>query len=116
MFTPKQYIEANAPTEAENWIKFYLWRGRSFRESLHQSAEYLREYHYAPADEFNAAVVDILRKITTPQALTAFINKRRPLIVRPCYKTAATYIKGEFETDCTAADIARIIKMEVTAL
>lgn len=116
MFTPKQYIEVNAPTEAENWIKFYLWRGRSFRESLHHSAEYLHEYHYAPANEFNAAVVDILRKITTPQAFTAFINKRRPLIARPCYKTAAAYIKGEFETDCTAADIARIIKMEVTAL
>lgn len=114
MLTPAQYIKQNAPAAAENCIKAYLWSGVPFRESLNKNADYLCRFHYVPAGAFVAAVVDILRTITTPQAFATFIDKRRALTVSPCYKSAADYIKGEFETDCTAADIARIIRLEIS--
>lgn len=108
----QEYTRQNAPTVAENCIKFFLWHDKTFRETIDDEREYL----YSAAipgldcDAFLDVVRGILTGLCDPDALRSFLNDRRKLIVSPCTRSVDEYVHKELGYSGPVENLAAYIR------
>lgn len=116
MFTASKYIEVNAPAIARNCITGMLWHNHPIKYGLHKSLEHMRTYEhnqFCSPDDMTRAVNNWLEKAATVEGLKTLINRLRKAQVSPCYKTCEEFVNGDWETDLTLKQIAKLIALEI---
>lgn len=117
MFTEKEYINANKNTCVNNCICFYLWENKPFSKTIDGIMEYDKKHNYCNPENMKSAILEVLKSMTTEKGVNKFISEFKKKFVRPFYRTAKDFIKGEYETEgLTAQGIADIINQQLLDL
>ena len=105
------YIVQNAPTIAENALKNYFWHNKEISETIKNSCDHAREYHYCDADLLRASVNAELRNILqSKENFQKFLNKQRKKIVSPACKSAKEYLVKMWETEESLENVYNFLR------
>lgn len=107
MVTQNVYIEANAPTVAENAIKNALWSQKPPRETISRHVDHSTKYG-VPPEEFQAEIMRHLSiALSGPDGFSRFV--RSVLWRTPENRTVKQYIERELESTLTPAQIVQAV-------
>ena len=113
----RNYIKANINACVNNCICFYLWKNQSFKQSIQNAMDHVKEYNYCNPDDMKIAIVDKLRTMTSKKGINNFISEFKKTYVSPSYKTVKEFISGEYETEgLTLQGIANIVLEQLQAI
>ena len=106
----RNYIKANTNACVNNCICFYLWKNQSFKQSIQDTMDHVRKYHYCDPESMKNAIVEKLKTMTDKKGVNNFILEWKKTFVRPLYKTVKEFIASVYETEgLTAQRIANIV-------
>ena len=105
------YIVANTPTIAENALKNYLWHNKKISETIENSCDHARKYHYCDADLLRASINAELRNILqNKENFQKFLNKQRKKIISPACKSAKEYLVKMWETEESLENVYNFLR------
>ena len=105
------YIVQNTPTIAENALKNYLWHNKEISETIENSCNHAREYHYCDADLLRASINAELRNILqSKENFQKFLNKQRKKIISPACKSAKEYLIKMWETEESLENVYNFLR------
>ena len=105
------YIVANTPGIAENALKNYLWYNKEISETIENSCNHAREYHYCDADLLRASVNAELRNILqSKENFQKFLNKQRKKVVSPTCKSCKEYLVKMWETEESLENVYNFLR------
>ena len=105
------YIVRNTPAIAENALKNYFWYNKEISETIDNSCNHAREYHYCDTSllraSVNAQLFDILR---SKENFQKFINEQRKNLVSPACKSAKEYLSKMWETEESLENVYNFLR------
>lgn len=114
------YIEANKNICALNCIKFYLWYGKTFEDSL-TTREFVQNNEYGAFSAYDKLLWEAARQelVKMSKDINYFkkcLKKDKDIIVSPHYNSLNEYVKVEFETNKTIDELHSIVCSNVMNL
>ena len=107
------YIVRNTPAIAENALKNYFWYNKEISETIDNSCNHAREYHYCDTSllraSVNAQLFDILR---SKENFQKFINEQRKNLVSPACKSAKEYLSKMWDTEESLENVYNFLRRE----
>lgn len=108
MVTPEIYINANAPTVAENAIKRAIWYGTPTAQTVQESVDHATQYGI-PRAEFEASIKKHLdRALSGPYGLKSFIKSQAWRY--PATQSIKKFLRHEWETEMEPSQIIRAVR------
>ena len=105
------YIVQNTPTIAENALKNYFWHNKEISETIKNSCDHAKEYHYCDADLLRASVNAELRNILqSKENFQKFLNEQRKKLVSPACKSAKEYLVKMWETEESLENVYNFLR------
>ena len=105
------YIVQNTPTIAENALKNYLWYNKEISETIENSCNHAREYHYCDADLLRASINAELRNILqSKENFQKFIDDRRKKVVSPACKSCKEYLVKMWDTEESLENVYNFLR------
>ena len=105
------YIVQNTPTIAENALKNYLWYNKEISETIENSCNHAREYHYCDSDLLRASINAELRNILqSKENFQKFIDDRRKKVVSPACKSCKEYLSKMWETEESLENVYNFLR------
>ena len=105
------YIVRNTPEIAENALKNYFWYNKEISETIDNSCNHAREYHYCDADLLRASVNAELRNILkSKESFQKFLNERRKKVVSPACKSCKEYLVKMWETEESLENVYNFLR------
>ena len=105
------YIVRNTPAIAENALKNYFWYTTEISETIDNSCNHAREYHYCDADLLRASVNAELRNILqSKENFQKFINDQRKKVVSPACRSAKEYLVKMWEAEESLENVYNFLR------
>lgn len=113
----RNYIRANTNACVNNCICFYLWKNQSFKQSIQDTMDHVRKYHYCDPESMKEAIVGKLKTMIHKDGVNKFIAELKQIYVSLSYKTVKDFIAGEYEIEgLTAQGIANIVSEQLQTI
>lgn len=105
------YIVQNTPTIAENALKNYFWHNKEISETIENSCNHAREYHYCDADLLRASVnAKLFSILQSKENFQKFLNEQRKKLVSPACKSAKDYLVKMWETEESLENVYNFLR------
>ena len=105
------YIVQNTPTIAENALKNYLWHNKEISETIGNSCNHAKEYHYCDDALLRASINAELRNILqSKENFQKFIDDRRKKVVSPACKSCKEYLSKMWETEESLENVYNFLR------
>ena len=105
------YIVANTSTIAENALIRCFWHSKEISETIENSCNHAREYHYCDADLLRASINAELRNILqSKENFQKFLNERRKKVVSPACKSCKEYLVKMWETEESLENVYNFLR------
>ena len=105
------YIVQNTPTIAENALKNYLWHNKEISETIENSCNHAREYHYCDTDLLRASVNAKLHQVLeSKENFRKFLNEQRARLISPACKSAKEYLVKMWETEESLENVYNFLR------
>ena len=105
------YIVQNTPGIVEYALKNYFWHNKEISETIGNSCNHAREYHYCDAYLLRASINAELRNILqSKENFQKFLNKQRKKIVSPACKSAKDYLVKMWETEESLENVYNFLR------
>lgn len=105
------YIVANTPTIAENALKNYFWHNKGISETIENSYNHAKEYHYCDTELLRASVNAKLRQVLeSKENFRKFLNEQRATLISPACKSAKDYLVKMWETEESLENVYNFLR------
>ena len=105
------YIVQNTPTIAENALKNYLWHNKEISETIGNSCNHAKEYHYCDDALLRASVNAKLRQVLeSKENFRKFLNEQRATLISPACKSAKEYLLKMWETEESLENVYNFLR------
>ena len=109
MVTAEIYIEANAPTVAENAIKGAIWYGTPTAQTVRRSIDHAAQQYSIPRTQYHSAIKKHLdRALSGPDGLKSFIRSQAWRY--PHARNIKKFLRYEWETEMDPNQIIKEVR------